>query len=425
LNPFRIDPTKTDRLSERDFSVAMAFKVAWGLVMAIDFLIVGGGIGGAVLAHLLGRGGKRVVLLEKNLSAAPPTRPEVLWPTTVELLRTLIPADLEERWLLLVRGFMAVYKRQPIVSFGPEVFQAAGVQPCSTAHTRDLLLQQAPCECQRGVEVIGLLREGGRVVGVRTKDATGGECDILAEWVVGDDGGHSIIRRACGLPMVLSSFPLEILSFAFDWPASLPAGVARVWINQHRMRSGIPVMPVFPLPGGKGVALIPVPPRVLADTARLHEALREFFAQDPAMGDVIGERTYPDSLTRLHIVWGRKPHFGVPGALLMGDAAHPVSPAGGQGANLAVADAVAIAETALHAPADLLNAYERRRRPAAQRSLQLTRRAAWIFSLPGIVRTLGLLAVPWAARWLNRRPKLFGEFLRISASAFLDSRSVS
>ncbi|MCI0353685.1 MAG: NAD(P)-binding protein, partial [Acidobacteria bacterium] len=48
--------------------------------MDADFVIVGGGIGGTVLAELLGRGGKRVVVLEK--STAPPSwlRPEVLWP---------------------------------------------------------------------------------------------------------------------------------------------------------------------------------------------------------------------------------------------------------------------------------------------------------------------------------------------------------
>lgn len=388
--------------------------------MAIDFLIVGGGIGGAVLAHLLGRRGKRVVLLEKNLSSASPPRPEVLWPATVDLLRTLIPAPLEERWLLPVRGFMATYKRQPIVTFGAEVFHASGVQPYSTAHTRELLLQQAPCECQRGVEVTGLLRDHNRIVGVRARDTAGGEREILAEWIVGDDGGHSIVRRESGLSMNLSSLPLEILSFAFDWPASLPAAVARVWINPHRVRSGMAVMPAFPLPGGKGVALIPVPSHLIHRPDRLQRALDEFVAQDPSMGEVVGARTYPRSMAHLHIVWSRKPRFGVPGVLLMGDAAHPVSPAGGQGANLAVADAVAIAEAAVSSSGELLSAYERRRATAAQRSLRLTRGTAWVFALPSLVRSVGLLALPWAARWLNRRPQQFGRFLRISATAFRD-----
>jgi 2-polyprenyl-6-methoxyphenol hydroxylase-like FAD-dependent oxidoreductase len=77
--------------------------------MAIDFLIVGGGIGGAVLANLLGQRGKRVLVLEKGRTPVPQARPEVLWPATVEFLRTLIPAALEQRWSLPIRGGAIVY----------------------------------------------------------------------------------------------------------------------------------------------------------------------------------------------------------------------------------------------------------------------------------------------------------------------------
>ncbi|MBC7853210.1 MAG: FAD-dependent monooxygenase [Pirellulaceae bacterium] len=59
--------------------------------MSHDTLIVGGGIGGAVMANLLTRGGKRVMVLERNLVPPPIARPEILWPHTVEFLRTLIP----------------------------------------------------------------------------------------------------------------------------------------------------------------------------------------------------------------------------------------------------------------------------------------------------------------------------------------------
>src|SRR5262245_55207321 len=131
--------------------------------MAIDFVIVGGGIGGAVLANLLGRKGKRVLVLEKALSPPPQNRPEVLWPATVEVLRGLIPAEQERRWALPLRGWVATCGKRVLVRFGPEVVQApAGAQPTSTDHTRELLMQQAPCECRRGVEVTAVLREGGR-----------------------------------------------------------------------------------------------------------------------------------------------------------------------------------------------------------------------------------------------------------------------
>ncbi len=392
--------------------------------MAIDFLIVGGGIGGAVLANLLGRRGKNVLVVEKNRAAVPQVRPEILWPATVKVLRALIPEHLETRWMLPIRGFVIVYKQQPLLQFGPEVLQTAGVQPYSTANTRELLMQQAPCEYQRGVEVMNVLRANGRVVGVRARDtASGAERDILADWVVGDDGVHSVIRRGCGLPMPITRLALDFFSFRFDWPPSLPANAVRIWLNEDRVRSGLLGMPALPLPEGKGVAFFPVWAETFRSERRLQSVLDAFFAQDPLLGEVAGERLYANRMTHFHLGWGRKPCFGTTGALLMGDAAHPITPAGGQGANASVADALALAEAALERPGQLLDEYTRRRRAAVQRSLSFSRGASRIFSLPRPVRNLGLMMLPWAVRWLNNRPERFGRFLRAAAEAFQDRPS--
>jgi 2-polyprenyl-6-methoxyphenol hydroxylase-like FAD-dependent oxidoreductase len=392
---------------------------AWRTSMTINFLIVGGGIGGAVLANLLGRRGIRVLVLDKNRTPLPQNRPEVLWPATVEFLRTLIPQNLQERWMLPLRGFVAMYGKKPLLQFGPDVFEAAGVQPYSTSNTRELLLQQAPCEYQRGVEVTRVLHDHARVVGVRARDTAGGaEREILAEWTVGDDGVHSAIRRGCGLRMDVVRFPLGLLGFRFDWPADLPAGMARIWINKDRLRTGIFLMPVMPLPEGKGVGLIPGWPEAFQNEQHLRRVLRTLAAQELVLEELIGKRPYPDGFTRFHIAWGRTPCFGIPGALLMGDAAHPVTPAGGQGANSSIADALAIAEVTLERPNELLSEYMRRRSAATQRSLSLSRAATRVFSLPRPLLNLGLWLVPWAARWLNKRPDRFGSFLRTAAQAF-------
>jgi 2-polyprenyl-6-methoxyphenol hydroxylase-like FAD-dependent oxidoreductase len=391
--------------------------------MALDFLVVGGGIGGAVLANLLGRRGKRVLVLDRNRTPIQQDRPEILWPATVEVLRTLIPGHLEGRWLLPVRGGEVLYEARPLLQFGPEVFQAAGVQPYSTANTRELLLEQATCECQRGVEVTEVLRDNSRVIGVRARDvASGAERQLLARWTVGDDGVHSVIRRGCGLPMSLVRFPLQLLGFGFDWPASFARNAARLWLNKDRLRTGVLGAAALPLPECRGAALIPVWPEVLQNARRFNVALRAFAGREPALAEAIGPRTYPGALTRFQIAWGRAPQFGVAGALLMGDAAHPVTPAGGQGANASVADALVIAEAALERPEDLLAEYVQRRRAATQRSLALSRGAARFFSLPRPVLDLALVFLPWAARWLSRHPEPFGRALRTAAQSFRERR---
>ena len=150
-------------------------------------------------------------------------------------------------------------------------------------------MQQAGCDYQRGIEVTKVLLDKGQVTGVRARDtATAREQDILAEWTVGDDGAHSVIRRGCGLPMTILRFRLDLLGFRFDWPPSLPAHTARVWVNEDRVRSGLLGMPALPLPEGKGAALIPVWPETFQNERHLQSAFKNFIAQDPLLSEVVG-----------------------------------------------------------------------------------------------------------------------------------------
>jgi 2-polyprenyl-6-methoxyphenol hydroxylase-like FAD-dependent oxidoreductase len=390
--------------------------------MQFDFVIVGGGIGGAVLANLLGRRGRRVLVLEKATAPMPQARPEVLWPATVAALRTLLPEELEPQWSVPIRTFLVTCGKQELLRIDSKVFDDAGVQPCSTANTRELLMQQASCEYRRGVEVMEVLRDKERIVGVRTRDtASGTEQEIPAGWTVGDDGAHSIVRQACGFPPDLRQFPLDVLGFRFDWPARLPPNGVRIWLNKDRLRTGLLGMPAAPVPQGKGVALLPIWPEAGRDAARLQEALRGFASQDAVLAELISPRSDPAGFARFRIGWSPSPRFGIPGGLLMGDAAHPVTPAGGQGANLSVADALVIAEAASERPDRLLEEYERRRLPPTMRSLSFSRSASRLLSLPRLVLNLGFASLPWLARRLNRRTDRFGEFLRTAAEAFQEA----
>ena len=122
--------------------------------MTADFLIVGGGIGGLVLAELLGRGGKKVVVLERSTGPPPWNRPEILWPATIELLCTLIPKEQWEQEAALPLAGMELFDgRQFSWVFSPEILQRAQVQPWSTNPnlTRELLMRRTSFELHRGV----------------------------------------------------------------------------------------------------------------------------------------------------------------------------------------------------------------------------------------------------------------------------------
>ncbi len=385
--------------------------------MDADFVIVGGGIGGTVLAELLGRGGKRVVVLEKSTAPPPWLRPEVLWPATMKILFALVPQQIwEEEAVLAVRG-MELHEGGETVRFiTSQLLEEAGVQPWFTNpnQTRERLLRLSSFELRRGVEVIAVLKEKERVVGVRTRElATRAEREVLAQWTLGDDGAESAVRQACNIPLAARILPMDLLCFAFDWPATLPAATGCVWLNPRRLQSGIFSLLAMPFPRGRSAGLIAARPTIFDNLDRAQDELRRFVSADPMMQPAIGDRKLPEDFVRVRRPWGHAPRYGCDGALLLGDAAHPVSPAGGQGANMSVADACALAEILLsNHPRPLLD-YERRRRPANARSLLFTRFAATVFALPNWC--LRLMPGP---RLVMSRPWLVRRFLQNAATAF-------
>ena len=391
--------------------------------MTYDFIIVGGGISGAVLANLLGRQGRRAVVLEREAGPVNRVRPEVLWPATADVLRSLLPKEWEADWGLPLRGIRAFERGRMLLDLDAEVFRQAGIQPLSTDpdRSRELLLRQAQAEVRRGVEVLSLLKEGARVVGVRCRNvADDREEDLRARWTVGDDGGRSLVRQQCGIELPARPFALKIFTFAFRWPNSLPAATVHVWLNPRQRKTGIVALGCIPLPRDEGVGLIPVRPWALDDHQRFDESLRALAGSEPAIAMVLADRQSAEKLNLVYPHWGHAEKYGVPGAVLLGDAAHPVTPAGGQGANMAVADAVALAELASESGDGLLERYEKRRRPANERSVSISRRATRALSLPAW--TVDWL-LPGAVRWVNRSPHRFVRFARHFATAFEDQGS--
>jgi 2-polyprenyl-6-methoxyphenol hydroxylase-like FAD-dependent oxidoreductase len=386
--------------------------------MAYDFLIVGGGIGGAVLANLLARQGKAVVVVERNPGPSNRIRPEILWPATVERLRSLLPLEVEARWGLGLKSLNVRSARRILAHLPAE---RLGITPCSTNpnQTRELLLQQDGFELRRGMELVRLLREDARYRGAAVRDVTTGrEEEIAATWTIGDDGGNSVVRRECQIELKALQFPVEIMTFAFTWPATLPPATAHVWLHANPRQTGLGVMGMIALPEERGMALIVGSPRAFTDGVALGDAVGAAISWHEAWSEVLSQVRLPDQGHHVRIFWGHAARYGVPGALILGDAVHPVSPAGGQGANLSVADAWAIAELVAQGRdgTDLIAAYERQRRPAAARSLRFTRSTAQLFRLPAwLLRWLARLGLPLAGRW----PGLVRPFIGKATTAFL------
>lgn len=403
--------------------------------MHFDVVIVGAGIGGAVLALDLGRRGWRVALVEREETPPRLVRPEILWGAT---LQALGPYGVAEA----IRQTASVQIEE--IAFGPEKpwlritrndLTAAGVVGFSTnpAMTRAIITDAAVAtrnvETHRGVAVEHLLEENGCVTGVQGKH--GAETFVAqARLVVGDDGGNSVVRKHLSIPIAFDSFPVEFVTALIPrWP--LPPNRVRAWICPKGFRHGLPAAVFIPWPGNEGVLLMPL----AAERAkRLLEQPPEVFwsalEQVTPMAHSLREQIeFPRDFRRVARPFGHADSYVAHGSALIGDAAHPMTPAGGQGANASIWDALAladVADTALRTTdvsREQLLSYERIRRPVNEGSVSFSRVARRIFRfgrffppaivLPVIGKTMNTLG------WPQR--KILGSF----ATAFVHSREES
>ena len=382
--------------------------------MKTDVLIAGGGIGGAVLAALLVCGGRKVIILERSVKPPPFLRPEILWPAAVQTLSGLRERAFWEEQCIRPLGGISLHragKWHDAVT--RDTLQRAGVQPFLTQpnQLRETLLAICGADVRRGVEVTVVLRDGGKVSGARARDVKSGETfSIEATLTAGDDGTHSAVRAACGIGIQLHTFPIEFFVRGIPTPASMREDVVKLWIAPREDRSGLLAFGMMPLPGGEAACLAAVPLTQADDSAALARAFAELFPKPedaPAPLDVLD---FPRSFTRIRREWGHAERYGAPGAVLLGDALHPVSPAGGQGANMAIADAVVLARLILANDPDLVPAYEDARRRANERGIRPTRMAARTFAFTRIplLGALPGLLIPK----LIARPSLVAALLR-------------
>jgi monooxygenase len=401
--------------------------------VTVDVAIVGAGIGGAVLAFDLAQRGWSVTVVERELEPPRHVRPEILWGATPAALDRLGVGD-------LVRGASVRLDSIDVANLATATrrdFEVAHVEAFSThpTATRTLLVAAAVAtgrvDIQRGVEVRTSSRAASGTWSIRGRRSSE-PFELDARLVVGDDGAHSVVRASAGITLDAPMFPIDFFTAAIRWPASLPADRVRVFL-ERRSHGSIPAVTFFPWPAGEGVLLFPM---LHANAERWLQASADTFwsalARTVPFADALrGELTFPRDFVRTRRPFGHAPRYVADGLAILGDAAHPMSPVGGQGANAAIADALALAEVADAAlrandvSAARLAAYEVRRRPANERSVGLSRLAArlvrwdarvplaWL--IPMLLRTANALVVP-------KR-----QFLRTAATSFVDrgARSVT
>jgi len=303
--------------------------------------VVGGGPGGAVLSLLLARAGIEVTLLEAHPDFDREFRGDTLHPSVMEIMDQL---GLAERLLQLRHTEARSFTLQTVSGpFTPVDFSRLDTKyPYITVMPQTSFLEFITGEAKRypnfrlvmGARVRELVEEEGVVRGVRY-ESEDGWYEVRAILTVGADGRGSRVRRLAGFEPVKTSPPMDVLWFKLPREEGDPEGLIgrfgrghiAVMLDRHDYWQAGYVIPkgTYPELRREGVE-------------SLHRGFAELI---PEFADRIEHLKDWQQASLLSVESSICSRWYKPGLLLIGDAAHVMSPVAGVGINYAIQDAVA------------------------------------------------------------------------------------
>jgi len=307
--------------------------------------IVGGGPAGQLLGLLLAKRGAEVIVLEGHETFDREFRGEVLQPSTAHLLDALGLLDYvrAQPHSLLTAGVVRVNGRTAgefaFARIAPEYPYAIWMpQPIFLQALVDRARSFPGFQCWMGARATALLEEDGRVVGVTGTRHGKEPFEVRADVVVGADGRFSQVRRLGGFRTAYEHHDFDVIWFVIPeptgWSSTLYVslgGEAQCLLlpkYPHEVQVGI-VLPTGAWRQWREAGVAAVADRV----RRLDPLFRDFAA---GLRDF--RPFFPlEGVIRLVEEWARD------GLLLVGDAAHTMSPAGAIGVNVALASAAVAA----------------------------------------------------------------------------------
>ncbi|KAK6537009.1 hypothetical protein TWF281_001213 [Arthrobotrys megalospora] len=348
-------------------------------------LIAGAGPTGLMAALWLARLGTSFRIVDKHPFAADTSRAAVVHARTLEYYRMLGLSEraLSEGRIVKNMAFFGNLKEIVRREFN-DIGRGKSKFPFVLMYPQDLNeqmlieeLEKRGVNVERGVEVTGLTQDDEYAT-VTLKNKQGVEENFEASYVLGCDGGHSVVRTHTNIKNTPGAYSQRF--FVADVEGDVSVGLENVNICFNADDFCL----LFAMPNGR---------IRLAGWAPEESIAREFTFADVEesvkrnTGAMVREVHWFSTYTVYH---GVAETFRDRRVFICGDAAHVHSPVGGQGMNTGLGDASNIswklaAVLAGKANPDILDTYQSERRPFAERLVNTTDKSFSIATNRGIV----------------------------------------
>jgi 2-polyprenyl-6-methoxyphenol hydroxylase-like FAD-dependent oxidoreductase len=377
-----------------------------------DCCVVGGGPAGAILSLLLARRGVRVTLLEMHKDFDREFRGDTVHPSTLEILDSLGLADrVHQLGRGKIYGPTLATTQGPFVPIDLRVLKTKFpyILMVPQKDLLDLLTEEAAkfpgFQLQMGANVTELMEEDSIVRGVRyqSNDAEGPH-EVRATLTVGTDGRFSRIRALGGFTLIRTSPPMDVLWFRLPHLPEDPIaqGGAFGGIGRGHLVIGLDRGDFWQA----GYVILKGSYKDIRAQG-IGGLCRGIVAIEPRLAKHVESLTDWHQVALLSVESSRCPRWWKPGLLIIGDAAHVMSPIGGVGINYAIQDAV-VAANVLTRPlleghvrlADLQEVQRQRERPVRFIQFIQTQMQKRIIATVLTSQQQQLLEIPWWVRKL-------------------------
>jgi len=345
-----------------------------------DIAIVGAGPVGLLLAGLLGQKGLRVLIVDKRTEPLIHSQAIGITPPSLEILSRLGLDDEFVRRGVPIRdchvhghaGELGCASFREIPGRHRYILSLPQQQSLSLLESR--LAAMPNVTLRRGVEITHLQQDA------ETVTLSGEGFTSTARWLIGCDGHKSRVRDFIKMRASGGHYGCHFLMGDFLDHTSLGQD-AHLWFT----REG--AVEAFPLPDGRRRWIVQTSEPV-TDGAHglISELVRQRAGLDLAAADQLTQSPFSPR-------WLQAEQYHDGRVILCGDAAHLMSPIGGQGMNTGWADAEFLAEVLIaieqhqQAPLPLLEAYDRCRRLASTVATRRAARGMWLGTRMGVVQS--------------------------------------